>query len=149
MAILTRGNPFVRFVLQTATVGTFAIGTYILASRIPFVRSLQELIFAPLLSLTSYLSNMGNFIAGKKEHDSSHDHKKKEIGKRIGSTIGIVIRSILISIPILGILLLLLANADPIFAKRLQELFDINWETFLKDRRSQCCHSRLVDGYLQ
>lgn len=130
--IVMRGNQFVRVILGIASLGTIVYGFYILSSRITFMRSLQEAVLAPFLIAGSYLANMGGLILGNRTSDTVSKPPIHEKKHTIGRFVVAIVRSILISIPIIGILVFLLSSADPIFAKRLKEAFAIDWQLFIQ-----------------
>lgn len=122
-ALLARGSGFVQALLVCSALAAAALLSYILASGIPFVRSLAELVLFPLRLSTSYLgnalSNVGNFVRlplSKLYYGKKHAHESV-------APAASVILGLFLGIPAVGVLLILFSASDPIFSKTAQEFF--------------------------
>jgi len=100
-----------------------AIFTYLGATKLPFIRSLMELFLAPILSFFSYIGAGFRFL---KVTFSVKLQKQLFASKGVPRTKSSLGKSIflglLVSIPVVSVLISMLSNADPIFAKFVQDL---------------------------
>jgi len=115
LGMLLRANIFIQSLLGFVTVTTLHVYAYLLSSGIPMVRSLFELILAPIYFIGSYIKTFFKTIKIIFSGDFKQiGLEKTQSGKNplaqsliIGFGIGLFI---------IGILISMLSSADPIFA---------------------------------
>lgn len=125
--VLIRSNPFITIVYSLATIASFGLLTYLLATNIPFFRSLLELVLSPLFLLFSYigsgLQTVGWFLSGRiLELFGEGRGEKKALARLKPLIIGLVL-----GVPIAVILISMFSGADPIFASTIKKIFDLKF----------------------
>lgn len=122
--MLLRANIFVQYLLGFIIVATLHVYAYILSSEIPMVRSLLELILAPIYFTYSYISTffrtikiifLGDFKQIGLEKNSSGKNALAQ-SLIIGFGIGLFV---------IGILISMFSNADPIFATFVKSIVSV------------------------
>src|SRR3989344_2589029 len=111
-----RSNGIIQFLdlLLSAFFGSTALIFYKNENRFKF--DLPNFLLTPLYSAFSYLTSLFNlFFQPKNVTDSSKN------------TLSAVFKGVFITIPILGVLLILLTNADPIYSKFVGDFFKDIW----------------------
>lgn len=116
--IVSRANGFISFLQSSVIVGILTLFLYILSARIPFVRSILELLFIPLNLIAAYFKSLLKVLPRHFPvffNPSNATAKQKYITSTIiGFGIGI---------PIVVILIMLLSQADPIYSAFIDNLF--------------------------
>jgi hypothetical protein len=133
LGILLRGNGFIQAVLVLASLCTLLVYAYTLGSGISMVRSLFELILAPLSFIKTYIKtffkSIGIVFSGKLQTITSPrpEGEKNTIGKSllIGFICGIFVIAVLIS---------MFSSADPIFASFIRNILSADFMQHLFDR---------------
>ena len=113
--------------------------TYLRATGLNSIRCLQELVIAPVLVFKSYLKNSLKITDSLLKYNTGTN--SRGISYRAG--FAILIRSLLFLIPIITILIVLLANADPVFGDYVHKLFNFKFDKHMIDR---LIHSVLLLG---
>ncbi|KKP87044.1 MAG: hypothetical protein UR89_C0008G0016 [Candidatus Roizmanbacteria bacterium GW2011_GWA2_35_8] len=129
LGLLLRANVFVQSLLNFASIAALHVYGYILCSEIPMVRSLFELILAPVYFVGSYIKTFFRTI----KIIFSGDLKEIGLQKlRTGrsQTLQSLIIGFIIGLFIIGILISMFTNADPIFATFIKKIVS---EEFLQN----------------
>ena len=125
--LILRSNPFVSIIYSLATLGSFVLLTYLLASTIPFFRSLLELTLSPLFLLFSYIGSglhtFGWFLTGGVLELFSNGKGERNLLVRVKP----LIIGLILGIPVAIILISMFSGADPIFATTIKKLFDLKF----------------------
>lgn len=114
--LIFRDSGFVEFVLGGSVVATLVVFLYLTASKIPFVRSLLELLLIPISLGWSYVVSILQAIRALTTFDTLGSGSKTWLSRLKPIVIGVVI-----SLPIVIVLTSLFAWADPIYRVRLDE----------------------------
>lgn len=133
-----RANVFVSMVVYLTGVGIVVLYAAIVKDRIPFVRSLFELLILPFNFGLSYLEGGLKFtirLFSEKSQEKTNSSPKGFFNKLNLPSIAV---GLLIGLPVVAILLGLLSLADPIFATFIRNIFKpladifrwINWQRF-------------------
>ncbi len=116
ITLIFRTNGLVTGIYYWFNLAILGYLSYLLATDIPFFRSLLELVLAPFNFLISYigagLQLLGKILSGE---ISSTEKASQKSGKLL-NTIKPIVVGLLISIPVIFILINLLRSADPIYA---------------------------------
>jgi len=133
LGIAVRANIFIQIVLGLATITTLLVYAYILSSRIPMVRSLFELILAPLYFISTYIKT-----AFKSIGIIESGEYKEMLPQRESTGKSLVVRSLVIGLIIglfvIGILISMFSNADPIFASFVKNILSADFLQNLSKR---------------
>ncbi len=125
---LIRANETVQFLTHIASWFTIILSIYLLATWIPFVRSLMELVLAPVLTGVAYLRGGLEGIAG-----IGGVEKREEKGKEAGlsthliSIVRPLVVGLIVGVPVVVVILVLLRGADPIFSAAVDRFFNLSW----------------------
>lgn len=116
---VVRATPIVQLLMLMSATGISATLAFLFASKISFFPSLRYVVFLPLALGGSYLvASVDQYISG-----NSPLLKLKNKTPWLSSTVVAIGVGLLIGIPVVIVLSFLLAQADPIFSKKLSDLF--------------------------
>ena len=120
--IILRANIFIQVILVLAVITTLLVYGYILSTRIPMVRSLFELLLAPLNFIGAYISSLFKTI----NIVANEEYKKTQLQAKLVEK-NLLIKSTLIGLSIgfliIGVLISMFSSADPIFATFIKNIF--------------------------
>lgn len=116
---ISRANIFISLLLFLSGLGLVGFTITILKDKIPFVRSLFELLILPVNFAFSYLEGGLDFLLTRKSN--------KNIFRKFN--LFSIIIGLVIGVPIIAVLLSLFSSADPVFSTYLSKLFiDLSWQ---------------------
>ena len=132
LGVVLRANPFVQFILGVASVVSLLIYAYIVSSHIQMVRSLFELVLAPLHFIKTYIKmffrSIGILFSGKLGEKTQTETKpRSSLGRSL--VIGLVF-----GLFVVGALMSMFSSADPIFASFIRNIFSADFVQHLFDR---------------
>jgi hypothetical protein len=114
--LVVRGSSLAAVLSLLSLMAALSVSTYVLASGIPFIRSLMELLFSPFLLGLAYLAAAWRTFVLL----ISRDTQQKMLANTRGETRSIWksgIVGFIIGLPIVAALVSMFTAADPIFAK--------------------------------
>lgn len=126
LILIIRANPTVHFILSFYIFYLLFLLIYLFSTRITFIRSLAEGLFSPLIVLSSYFQTAKDFLRKKYWQGLNKNSSSSPL-----LSLGI---GLLFGIPVTAVLLLILINADPIFAKFVKDLFSQDFFVILAKR---------------